>query len=320
MLNSYSNLGLSEKENLIQPLLQGISENKTESIKEFFEIFSDDIYNFPIRYNNFSEDEAADFYLYAFEHLKNGKKISSFQGKSKFTTWFFSVLRNLVIDFLRTRRNKLKIASMANITPDGVEFDFFQNIPDHTQNNNDFEQELTHQFLEYIEKLNINQRILLKLAYIHYLDFENLEIEWLSKLNETSIEKILKEISRLKNIALLRANEIKNIEDRLTMNFLAIDNLELKLNSFFQEHPELPRNEKEWSEIFTSPEIPEDINKIIQSLSRKKERHLHLIQTQQKSLLATRIPYKEFSGLLKSSDGVLSVQLSRLLKKINNEM
>ena len=66
------------KEIRIKSILEGIRRNDQKSMSEFFELYSDMIYAFPIRFYNFSEDEAGDFYLYVFEHLCNGKKTSEF--------------------------------------------------------------------------------------------------------------------------------------------------------------------------------------------------------------------------------------------------
>ena len=100
-----------ERDEKVQALLAGIQKQNPDALAQFFEEFSDDIYNFPMRMFRFNEDEASEFYLYAFEHLRDGRKIASFQGKAKFTTWFYAVLRNLTIDFLRSQKDKVRFTT-----------------------------------------------------------------------------------------------------------------------------------------------------------------------------------------------------------------
>ncbi|HNO23345.1 MAG TPA: sigma-70 family RNA polymerase sigma factor, partial [Leptospiraceae bacterium] len=99
-------------------LVSKCAAGNEDSLRLFFERFSEDIYNFPIKVFHLSEDEAGDFFIYAFERLKTGKKFQSFQGKSTFKTWLFTVLRNMLIDWKRNQK-ELKTVSNRKINSDG---------------------------------------------------------------------------------------------------------------------------------------------------------------------------------------------------------
>ncbi|MDH4263464.1 MAG: sigma-70 family RNA polymerase sigma factor, partial [Spirochaetia bacterium] len=179
MINSFNNLSLQQKEDLIQPLLENIANNNKKDIAFFFELFSDDIYNFPIKYFSFNEDDAGDFYLYAYEHLKNGKKIASFKYKSKFTTWFFSVLRNLVIDYLRKNKNKLSFLPFNKLDSNGNAIDLVDNIPDNVEQENlNYDEDILNKFIIKLNTMKTYNRVLFKLAFIHYIDLNEDEIDW----------------------------------------------------------------------------------------------------------------------------------------------
>ena len=62
---------LSQEE--IFTLVQSCATGNQESLKKFFEEFSEDIYNFPIRVFHLEEDDASEFFIYAYERLKSGK-------------------------------------------------------------------------------------------------------------------------------------------------------------------------------------------------------------------------------------------------------
>ena len=148
----------SERDEAIQKLLPEIAKKKPEALAEFFEVFSDDIYNFPMRMFRFNEDEASEFYLYAFEHLRDGRKISSFQGKAKFTTWFYAVLRNLTIDFLRSQKDKLRFTTYIKPDASGKMVDAIESVSD-TREQNLFEETLFNQFNSSLTSLAMPQRV-----------------------------------------------------------------------------------------------------------------------------------------------------------------
>ncbi|MES0490944.1 MAG: sigma-70 family RNA polymerase sigma factor [Leptospirales bacterium] len=312
------NLDLLEKEGIAQDLLPAIQEGKTEPLERFFEIFSDDIYNFSIRYYNFDDDEAGDYFLYAFEHLRDGRKIKSFRNKSKFTTWFFSVLRNMLIDFLRSRKNKIYTTSFARTDSEGNVIDSLETIPD-SHGTNDGETEFLDKFRSGLNELKISHRILLKLAYAHYLDITKTELDWLVNKSGKTADNVLSIVSTLKEIGHKKSSEVRDIEDKLTANYQAISLIENRINSFFIDNPEIKAERKIWNEDYDHKDIPPETIDFIRRLSKKKRKHSNLLKNQEKSMLTTRVPYKKLVPLLGSSEGVLSVQLLRVVEKLGQD-
>ncbi len=308
-----------EKNARANELVERVKNKDMTAIEEFFEIFSDDIYNFPVRYYNFSEDEAGDLYLYAFEHLKDGKKLSSFKGKSKFTTWFHSVLRNLTIDFLRTQKEKIRTTTFVRLDSRGNLVDAVENISD-TSNKSSFEEELFETFVSQLKSLKFPQRVLFKLAYIHYIDLDNEELEWLAKENGLSEPEILDKIMHLKEVALKKEGDVRTVEDKLTANFQQISAIQERIENYFKDNPHLDADRDSWSDDYQNTAFAVQICELIQSLVKKKRKHTNLLTQQQKGLLSVRVPYKEIAELLNSSKGVLSVQLLRTIEKLNQAM
>ena len=101
----------------LRELVRRCGHKDREALQDFFERFSRDIYNFPMKVFHLDEDAASDFYLYAFERLKDGGRFQSFEGRSSFRTWFYTVLRNLVIDWMRTvaklKQSRLRAMTIA---------------------------------------------------------------------------------------------------------------------------------------------------------------------------------------------------------------
>jgi len=302
------------REEIVISLIKGIIKQDVDSLKEFFELYSDDIYGYTIHFYNFSEDEAGDFYVYAYEHLKNGKKLSSFKGKSLFSTWFFAVLRNLTIDFLRHHKKRRQVASLIHLDPNGK---IIENIEKTSSKEIDFEQEMFEKFEQQLSSIKIKLRIIFKLAYIHFLELSGEEINWISKETKKTKKNIFKKLDELKNIASVRASEVKIFEDKLTENFQSISFLENRILNYFQQNPTLKKDINNWTENYENAMFPIEINDLIKTLQKKKNKHLKLLKTQKKSLLSVRIPYKKIAEFLNLNEGVLSVQLLRIIEKLD---
>ncbi|MDH4127829.1 MAG: hypothetical protein OEV44_03685, partial [Spirochaetota bacterium] len=154
----------------------------------------------------------------------------------------------------------------------------------------------------------------------HYINLNEDEIDWLCQTNEIKKNQILEILKKLKETGFEKSNEVRKIEDKLTMNFQSINYLENKINNFFKDNPSFRPDRHIWSEHYENSKLPADITRYIQMLFKKKKRHVFLLQNQKKSLLCTRLPYKTFAYLLHATEGVLSVQLLRIIEKLSQEV
>ena len=305
-----------DKEVKVRSILEGIRENDLKAMSKFFEMYSDMIYSFPTRFYDFSEDEAGDFYLYVFEHLKNGKKLSSFKGESRFSTWFYSVLKNLTIDFLRSCKENLKVTSYLKVDSDGELRDAIEDIPDKEENMFLWEDELSEQFKNALSSLKIEQRILFKLAYIHFFNMDSDEISWISANSGLDKAQTLEKIQELNTLALEKVNQVKPFEHKLNVSFSNIIILEQRLFQFFKENPQAPQEREGWNEDYQSSELPVEVVEMVQKLSKKRKKHMNLLLRQKKSLLSIRVSYGKVGALTGIKEGVLSVQLIRIINKL----
>lgn len=309
----------SERDDKVQALLAGIQKQEPDALAQFFEAFSDDIYNFPMRMFRFSEDEASEFYLYAFEHLRDGRKISSFQGKAKFTTWFYAVLRNLTIDFLRSQKDKVRFTTYLKADASGKMVEAIESVSD-TREQNLFEEALFDQFSTSLVSLAMPHRVLFKLAYAWYFELDKEELAYLCDLQKKPESEILLRLTELKKVAHEKSVEVRELEEKLTANFQGISVLETKVETFFRENPDTDKRRESWSEEFYSASIPPQIIDMIQSLMKKKKKQQNLLLHQKKSLLSIRVPYKDLGDLLNSTQGVLSVQLIRIIERLSQSL
>ncbi len=304
-----------KKESRAQELAQEIRDGSETALHDFWELFSEDIYNFPMRFFSLSEDDAGDFYVYALEHLKDGRKLKSFQGKSKFTTWFYAVLKNLTIDFLRSRREEIRTVSLSMTDESGGWFNALENIEDRAKRLHD--EDLEAQFKQALGELKLSERVLFKLIYIFYFDFESDELEYLQKESRLPREKLLEKLQEMRNSVLKKGEDIVSLESRLGGYYYSIMKTERRLDAFFRENRQYPWEPHLWSEEYNHPDLPVEIIELIRQLSRRKKRQISAIEQQKKSLLNVRTPYKMIGELLHKQPGVISVQLLRIVEKLN---
>ncbi|WP_411823743.1 RNA polymerase sigma factor [Leptospira sp. 'Mane'] len=269
------------------------------ALRKFFDIFSQDIYNFPIRVFHLSEDDASDYYIYAFERLKTGKRFQSFVGKSSFKTWFFSVLRNLLIDWQRTKR-ELKIHSLGKVNKDGKEYNTIEDEPDVRAEEQTLAIDVSEKFQAALQEVKLESRVVFKLSFIYYLHLTEEEVKYIAeKANITTVDLQIEILALREGLADKEEDNLRN-EDKITSLYLNI--LDLK-------------EQKKTKATGDSIEATHLRDRIDHSLKKKYEQRRKLIEKKQKGHFLVRTPYREISRILGISEGGVSVTLLRVMEK-----
>ncbi|HMV42426.1 MAG TPA: RNA polymerase sigma factor [Leptospiraceae bacterium] len=292
---------LSQEE--VFSLVQSCASGNEASLKKFFEEFAEDIYNFPIRVFHLDEDDASEFFIYAYERLKSGKRFHTFVGKSGFKTWLYTVLRNMLIDWRRNKR-ELKIVSNVKVNSDGVEYYSIENEPDLKSNLQKEADSVSSRFQDILSEIKVESRIIFKLAYIYYLNLNDEEIDFLVTRTGKTKEQIQKDILNIREN--LSEKEIQNLqsEDKIVSIYMNI--LELK-----------EQQEKEKPIVFED-NLP-NYDKVQIAINKKYEQRRRLIVKKSKGNFITRTPYRVIAELLKIPEGGVSISLQRVLEKIQKK-
>ncbi|MDW8305506.1 MAG: sigma-70 family RNA polymerase sigma factor [Leptospiraceae bacterium] len=309
-------MNYEHKEKQIQSLYRDHDLNSPEGLEEFlkkfFDLVSDEIYQFPIKIYNFDEDEAGDFYLYAFEQLKTGRKLLQYEGKSRFFTWFFTVLRNLTIDFMRTRGERPRHVFLSHISRD-----LYLEDESQAEGHRDIAQRDVYQkFENTLQELKLEQRVIFKLIYVNFFEFSVEEVNYLCQVRQEEPEQVMRGIFQLKEEGWRRYSRLRHLEEKLTANFQQIRQLEAKIEAFFQDNPHIKTDKAAWNEYYVHPDIPVDILELIQQLMRRRKRQSQLLKEQQKKLFATKLPIKKIAHFLGVDASPLAVQLGRIQDKL----
>lgn len=293
---------LSQEEIFV--LIQSCASGNQESLKKFFEEFSEDIYNFPIRVFHLEEDDASEFFIYAYERLKSGKRFQTFVGKSGFKTWLYTVLRNMLIDWKRNKR-ELKIVSSVKVNSDGVEYYSIENEPDLKSDQQKEADSISRRFRETLSEIKMESRIIFKLAYIYYLNLEADEIDYLLEKTGLSKEELQKEIISIRDTLSEKEIQILQSEDKIASIYMNI--LELK-----------QQQEKEKPIVFND-NLP-NYDKVQLSIQKKYEQRRKLIEKKNKGNFITRTPYRVIAQLLRIPEGGVSISLQRVIEKIQKKI
>ncbi len=290
----------AEKQRILE-LVDLCGKGDAAALKQFFEEFAEDIYNFPIKVFHLDQDAASDFFLYAFERLKDGGRFGSFQGRSSFRTWFYTVLRNLVIDWMRTIR-EVDTVQVSRSDERGHEHNLVENTPD-PRSLDMGDQKIVQAFQKKMLDLPVELRSVFKLSYIYYLDLSPDELQYISERSGKDRSEILATLADLKHM--LSEKEIKNLgaEDKITSLYLAI--LELK-----------QKKEKLLAGSGGKKVDPEEIERVERSIEKKYQQREKLLVKKSRGHFIVRVPYRYIAELLDIPEGSVSVQMMRALDRV----
>jgi RNA polymerase sigma factor (sigma-70 family) len=315
---NFESPALRKADKEINDLIMRCGEGDSLSLKRFFSLYSKEIYNFPIKIFRLDEDSASEYFIYAFERLKDGQKFSSFHGKSSFRSWFYSVLRNLVIDFLRTRKD-----ANLSLYPLGMDEDELTEIEDPV----DFRQLGTEsmprdfklEFQARLKSLELEPRVYVKLSFVYYLDFDHEELTFLSAKSGRSKEDIMIFLANLRAFLAKREENNLNYKDRIVTLFNAILKMKDRRTHLLGKINELYSS----SGLNRKRELS-DLNSKVLELDRKIEKKYHtraeILNKSIKGVFMVRTPYKYITLLLKEPKGTVSVRLMHAMESFKNAM
>lgn len=152
-------------------IIKGLKKGETSSFEKFVEYYQKDIYNLALRYLN-NEQDALDVTQEVL--LKVLRKIDTFNGKSKLSTWVYRITVNYCKDYIK-KHQKFKGISLDKPV-EGLDGEYLSEIPSSDKGPEQ----------AYEEKLQ-NQELVMA---INLLDEEYKHIIILRYINELSYDEI----------------------------------------------------------------------------------------------------------------------------------
>lgn len=289
---------VDEDDQEIRALISKIKEGDTTALKRFFDLYSQDIYNFPIRVFNLNEDDAGDFFLFAFERLRDGRRMASFVGGSKFRTWLYAVLRNLVIDWLRSKR-EVELIPVERIEKEEDRPSAEAILT---------ESESLHEILvKKLDQLTPLHKIIFKLVYVYYVDLSVNEVRFLQKEYRLSLERIVDFVSQIRTELAEKEEENLRKEDSLTQIYLSLYRLKEKRDRLLSDKSKDPKR------------IAEEREQLELTIEKKYATRNRILERKRKGLLVARAPYRSVATFLGISEGSISVYMSKVVSFLTND-
>ncbi len=273
---------------------------------EFLNRYSKHIWNFA-KYNS-KTIENDKFYLYAFEQLKDGKRLAKFDpSKAKFITWFNKVLKNLLIDFARKKSRE------------SVELIFFGEVPESLD---DKDPAITLELEEKLrtvrwrfEDLPPKYRITLKLRLLDELDeVDREDILWIAGESKQSIREVLDKIEKVKEKLHKQREKLQLKEERLTRVWTKISKSESDVTVLKKEIESLGIDKEEGTEKLRIKylELQEHLRKLYQQ--REK-----LLGGEKKDKFMVKVLTKDIASILNCPEDTVSSRLRRARQIMANK-
>ena len=182
--------------NLIERTVAGDESAFEELVKKYQHSVLNTIYRYIGNYNE-ADDIAQDVFV------KVWRKIKSFKGKAKFSTWLYRIVVNQCLDYRRKSKRKTEIVSLDKKLEEGK-------IPESLTVGIDFEQKKRESIVrQAINELPDKQRIAMILAKYEAKSYQEIaDIMGVSLSNVASIIYRAKENLKVKLLPLREKGEI----------------------------------------------------------------------------------------------------------------
>lgn len=289
---------LSEED--IRRIVDGCKKGNADSLERFFEVYGQDIYNFPMRVFSMTEDDAGDFFLFAFERLRDGRRMRTFLGDSRFRTWLYTVLRNLVIDWLRSRRE------VELIPVDRIEREESRPSAAAIMESGGAD-EVSVLLANKLSQIPQLHKIIFKLVYLYYVDLDADEVNYLEREYAKPPTDTMAFVLREREDLASKEEENLRKEDSLTHLYLTIHRLREKKDRLRDDRSREP-------DI-----IQAETEKLDTSLEKKYATRNKILERKRKGLLVARVPYRVVAGFLGIPEGSVSVYMGKVASFLTND-
>ena len=160
-------------------------EGDKDAFGKLFETYASPVYRF-VYFRVGSRETAEDIASQTFEKALKG--LNGFDGKNSFKTWLFTIARNTVIDYYRSRKNIFSIDELEDVFPGADDLMKETEVGDDAK-----------RLLKGLDKLKNEWKRIVEYKYIFELD--NDEIAYMTGLTKGNIRVILtRAVKKLKQL------------------------------------------------------------------------------------------------------------------------
>lgn len=267
------------------------------------------IYGYPMRVYGTPAEEAAGFYVYAFENERLFRRLRTFKGLAPLRAYLLAyVLDHLVVDWKRAEHEveTVSIETMSELA---------ETAPPCHQSEGDGAAERAAEHRRLAQALGAmapSKAVVLKLLYIEDYELTPADIQYVAKMSERRVREVVAEIERLRTVVREREASLKQIEDNLDAVQAWIQLYERRLHRINQELQELPH--LNGALPAAAERLAAEQSELQRKIRRRHEQRRTLLERAQRRKLTA--PYKELAALLNTSGGNLASLIARARREL----
>ena len=273
-----------------QELIRRCLTGDRAAIHAFQGHYGELIYGYPLRVFGTASEDAADFYVYAFEDGRIFRRMRTFAGRAPLRAYLIAyVLDHLVIDWKRREREI-----------DTVPLDTLGQLADPTPPPRATEPRSLTELLDGIEP---EKAVVMKLLYVEDWELQPAEVRYLARASKRNVRDVLEDIDRLRATVRDREARLKAVED-------ALDTVQAWI-SVYQRR--LQRIDSDLAAMPTGPagaRLQATRTEIERKITRRHQQRARLVSQAQRQKVTA--PYKDITALLNTTVGNIASQIARL--------
>jgi RNA polymerase sigma factor (sigma-70 family) len=307
----------------VQVLIARCVEGDPDARTEFQSAYGPLIYTFPIRIYHRSEEEAGDFYLYAFEEERIFKRIRTFQGRNaiQFETYLsYYVLKDLFLEWMRATERvdtvslDMPVTSAEAANERTITLQDVLAAEDPTPEAILVESDAIKEVERVLQQLDVEKRLILKLLALGTIELEPDDVRMLAQIASRSIGDTLEIIDEV--TASLAAKTVKAQDKWETLHTIAywIQTYQRRLAEL-EGH--IPRARLR-GDAKTMPALAHEQAELERKLAWRYEQQHRVREELQKSDL--RPAYKDIARLLNAPLGTVCSKISRAREEFGQKL
>lgn len=272
---------------------------EADAIQAFQERYGELIYGYPMRVYQVAQEEAGDFYVYAFDRGRIFRRSQTYEGRAPFQAYLVAiVLDHLMIDWKRSERG------IETVPLDSVEANMELQQVD-TQPSVDSSSVSLHSVIAALEP---RKAIIMKLLHVEDCEFTASELKHLREISGRGTHDLLAAVDAMRATVRAREAGLKRIEDSLDAVHAWISLYERRMHRLGNDLASLP------PDTAAAQRLAEEHQTLEGKIKRRhQQREKLLAQRQRRKVTA---PYKEIAAILNTTVGNVASMIARTRNEV----
>jgi len=309
---------MSQDSTDIRAFLLACANGDHEARLRFQEEYGEDIYHFPIKIYRLPEEEAGDFYLYAFEDERIFTRVRTFEGRHsiQFRTFFsYYVLKHLFLEWQRTRKTveTVSLSTPLETSTDGdsrtVEDVLSSYDPQRAR-----EEAISAGSLSAVwSSLTTEERLDLQLLSLLECELDPDDIRLLEQISGRSIIDTLSLVAEVQASLRRKDTKLNRLDDELDSVWGWI----LLRQKEWQQIQEKILLMKAQGNATDQQLLRQQQEEVEHALTKRYQQRARILEELRTSKMTT--PYKDIALLLNMTTGTVSSRICRLRQRLMQE-